>query len=81
MKGELESKATIIPKVQEWNTLVGEEDELERSATDPNRFKMRGGAMLKEEKMRKRVQTLKPRVSYLDFLQLPKLMYRSKLNF
>jgi len=61
---EIESKATIIPKVREWHTLVEEEDELEKSAADPNRFKMRGGALLREEKLRKRVQVLKPRVSF-----------------
>ena len=63
MRLEIESKATIIPKVREWHTLVEEEDELEKSAADPNRFKMRGGALLREEKLRKRVQVLKPRVS------------------
>lgn len=65
LRAEVESKATIIHKVREWHALVEEEDELERSATDPNRFKMRGGALLKEEKSRKRVQVLKPRVSRL----------------
>lgn len=64
MRLEIESKATIIPKVREWHTLVEEEDELEKSAADPNRFKMRGGALLREEKLRKRVQVLKPRVSF-----------------
>jgi protein regulator of cytokinesis 1 len=63
LRAEIESKATIIPKVREWHSLVEEEDELERSAADPNRFKMRGGALLREEKLRKRVQVLKPRVS------------------
>lgn len=63
LRSELESKATIIPKVREWHALVEEEEELERSAADPNRFKMRGGALLREEKLRKRVQVLKPRVS------------------
>jgi protein regulator of cytokinesis 1 len=65
LRSELESKATIIPKVREWHALVEEEEELERSAADPNRFKMRGGALLREEKLRKRVQILKPRVSYI----------------
>ena len=55
-------KAAMLPKVREWNALVGDEEELERTANDPNRFKMRGAAMLREEKLRKRVQILKPRV-------------------
>jgi protein regulator of cytokinesis 1 len=63
LRAEIESKATIIPKVREWHVLVEEEEELERTAADPNRFKMRGGALLREEKLRKRVQILKPRVS------------------
>jgi protein regulator of cytokinesis 1 len=66
LRAEIESKATIIPKVREWHVLVEEEEELERTAADPNRFKMRGGALLREEKLRKRVQILKPRVSLCD---------------
>lgn len=66
LKDEVDSKATIIPKVREWHTLVEEEEELERLASDPNRFKMRGGALLREEKLRKRIQVLKPRVSLLE---------------
>lgn len=68
LKSEIESKATILPKVREWHTLVADEEELERTANDPNRFKMRGGALLREEKLRKRVQILKPRVSSKTFL-------------
>ena len=56
----------MLPKVKEWHALLLEEEELERTANDPNRFKMRGAAMLREEKMRKRVQILKPRVSLTE---------------
>jgi len=34
-------------------------------SSDPNRFKMRGGALLREEKLRKRIQVLKPRVVFV----------------
>lgn len=68
LRAEIESKAAILPRVREWHALVAEEEELERSASDPNRFKMRGGALLKEEKMRKRVEHLKPKVRQLSVL-------------
>jgi protein regulator of cytokinesis 1 len=50
--------------VREWHALVVDEDELERAQSDPDRFKRRGGAMLREEKLRKRVTIAKPKVSY-----------------
>ncbi|WRT65761.1 uncharacterized protein IL334_002710 [Kwoniella shivajii] len=62
LREETELKSALLPKVREWHALVRDEEELERSASDPNRFKMRGGAMLKEEKMRKRVTVLKPKI-------------------
>lgn len=65
MKAEIESKATILPKVRDWHGLKNDEGELERSEMDPNRFSKRGGAMLREEKLRKRVGILLPRVSDL----------------
>lgn len=63
LRAEIESKANLLPKVREWHALVVDEDELERAQTDPDRFKRRGGAMLREEKLRKRVTVAKPRVS------------------
>ncbi|KAK4690059.1 Ase1/PRC1/MAP65 family protein, partial [Tremellales sp. Uapishka_1] len=69
LKAEVESKSTILPKVREWATLVADEEELERNANNPNRFSARGGAMLREEKLRKRVGILKPRVE-MDLLSL-----------
>ncbi|WVW80220.1 hypothetical protein I302_102198 [Kwoniella bestiolae CBS 10118] len=71
LREEVESKSTLLPKVREWHALVRDEEELERSATDPNRFKMRGGAMLKEEKMRKRVTLLKPKIETELLAMLP----------
>lgn len=65
MKAEIESKATILPKVRDWHGLKNDEGELERSEMDPNRFSKRGGAMLREEKLRKRVGILLPRVGIL----------------
>ncbi|WWC87953.1 uncharacterized protein L201_002853 [Kwoniella dendrophila CBS 6074] len=71
LKEEVESKSALLPRVREWHALVRDEEELERSANDPNRFKMRGGAMLKEEKMRKRVAVLKPKIETELLSMLP----------
>lgn len=62
LKDEIHSKETLLPRVREWMALRLDEEELERSMNDPNRFSKRGGAMLKEERMRKRVNMLKPKV-------------------
>ena len=64
LKDEIQSKEILLPRVREWMQLKLDEEELERSANDPNRFSKRGGAMLKEERMRKRVNVLKPKVRY-----------------
>jgi protein regulator of cytokinesis 1 len=66
LREEVESKATILPKVREWAAVMADEEELEKSMKDPNRFSARGGAMLREEKLRKRVAVLKPKVSSCD---------------
>ena len=73
LKLEMESKATLLPKVKEWHKLKLEEEELDRLASDPNRFSRRGGALLREEKLRKRVGVLLPKVS-LSCLRQSKLM-------
>jgi protein regulator of cytokinesis 1 len=62
LRAEMQSKSALLPRVREWHTLVIEEDELERAQNDPDRYKRRGGAMLREEKLRNRVTRLKPRV-------------------
>ncbi|WVN90704.1 uncharacterized protein L203_105946 [Cryptococcus depauperatus CBS 7841] len=69
LRGEVESKAALLPKVREWHVLVGDEEELERNSLDPNRFSRRGGAMLREEKLRKRVNVLKPKIE-MELLSL-----------
>ncbi|KAI9632711.1 protein regulator of cytokinesis 1 [Dioszegia hungarica] len=71
LRAEIESKANLLPKVREWHALVVDEDELERAQTDPDRFKRRGGAMLREEKLRKRVTVAKPRVEQELLKYLP----------
>ncbi|WVR03767.1 hypothetical protein IAU60_000762 [Kwoniella sp. DSM 27419] len=71
LREEVELKASILPKVREWHALVRDEEELERTANDPNRFKMRGGAMLREEKLRKRVGILKPKIENDLLTSLP----------
>ncbi|EIW69021.1 hypothetical protein TREMEDRAFT_62739 [Tremella mesenterica DSM 1558] len=69
LRAEIESKTAILPKVREWHTLCKDEAELERMSHDPNRFSARGGALLKEEKLRKRVNMLKPKLE-MDMLSL-----------
>lgn len=64
LRTEVELRGPMLPRVKEWIALKADEEELERSAQDPNRFKKRGSAMLREEKMRKRVEKLKPKVSH-----------------
>ncbi|WWD16447.1 hypothetical protein CI109_100873 [Kwoniella shandongensis] len=72
LRAEVESKLALLPKVREWHTLVNDEDELERNSHDPNRFSKRGGAMLREEKLRKRVMILKPKIETDLLSSLPK---------
>lgn len=62
LRAEIEAKGSMLIKVKEWIQLKFDEEELERNAHDPDRFKKRGSAMLKEEKMRKRVEKLKPKI-------------------
>ncbi len=62
LQAEWDLKSPVISKVQEWFSLAAEETELENRMHDPNRFKKGGAAMLQEEKMRKRVNLLKPKV-------------------
>jgi protein regulator of cytokinesis 1 len=69
LRAEIESKVTILPKVRDWHALKADEEELERTQNDPNRFSARGGAMLREEKLRKRVGILLPRVSRMPLLR------------
>jgi protein regulator of cytokinesis 1 len=66
LRAEIESKAGMLPKVRDWHALKADEEELERNQNNPNRFSARGGAMLREEKLRKRVGILLPRVSYFQ---------------
>ncbi|KAK8861636.1 hypothetical protein IAR55_002459 [Kwoniella newhampshirensis] len=72
LRDEVESKVVLLPKVREWHALVNDEDELERNSHDPNRFSRRGGAMLREEKLRKRVTILKPKIETELLSLLPK---------
>ncbi|WVQ74720.1 hypothetical protein IAR50_004324 [Cryptococcus sp. DSM 104548] len=72
LEQEVEGKRDLLPKTREWFVLVGEEEELERNAMDPNRFSRRGGAMLREEKLRKRVNLLKPKIEQELLTLLPR---------
>lgn len=60
---ETDKKLALLDTVTKYQQVLQEEKEMEERARDPNRFKnTRGGAMLKEEKMRKRVKILKPKL-------------------
>lgn len=63
LRAEVESVGVHLARVKEWIQLKSEEEQLEISSADPNRFKKRGTAMLQEERMRKRVEKRKPKVS------------------
>jgi protein regulator of cytokinesis 1 len=63
---ELESKGPLLQKAQEWVDLKNKEEELEAKRNGPDRFNTRGGALLQEEKMRKRIGILKPKVCTIE---------------
>lgn len=63
LSDELHSKGALLSKAQEWVDLKAKEEELEAKRNGPDRFNTRGGALLQEEKMRKRLGILKPKVS------------------
>ncbi|KAH8090500.1 microtubule associated protein-domain-containing protein, partial [Filobasidium floriforme] len=55
-------KGALLSKAQEWVDLKAKEEELEAKRNGPDRFNTRGGALLQEEKMRKRLGILKPKL-------------------
>ncbi len=63
LQAEWDLKQPVLAKVQDWYAILQDEQDLAVRMTDPNRFKKGGAAMLQEEKMRKRVNVLKPKVS------------------
>lgn len=72
LRAEINAKGSMLTKVKEWNKLRKEERELEISVQDPNRFKtMRGLEFLREEKKRKRVEKLKPKIEADLLASLP----------
>jgi protein regulator of cytokinesis 1 len=66
LKEERRTKAHLLPSIRKYFDICGEEKELANSASDQSRLLGRGprdpGRLLREEKMRKRVQKEKPRV-------------------
>ena len=64
LSDELQSKGALLSKAQEWVDLKAKEEELEVKRNGPDRFNTRGGALLQEEKMRKRLGILKPKVCF-----------------
>ncbi|XP_014786191.1 protein regulator of cytokinesis 1 isoform X2 [Octopus bimaculoides] len=50
-----ERHKNLYSQVKQWEEILEEYTVLEKKATDPNRFNNRGGALLQEEKARKRI--------------------------
>ncbi|BEJ16879.1 hypothetical protein CspHIS471_0602800 [Cutaneotrichosporon sp. HIS471] len=71
LRSQLETSGVHLARVKEWLAIKADEEELERSAADPNRFKKRGTAMLQEERMRKRVEKRKPKIEADLLASLP----------
>ena len=66
LKEERRQKAPLLAGIKKYFDICGEEKELAAAASDQTRLTGRGrdpGRLLREEKMRKRVQKEKPRVS------------------
>ncbi|CAE6472496.1 unnamed protein product [Rhizoctonia solani] len=67
LRAELASKHAILAKAQKWEAIVGEQRALAAAASDLTRLTGRGvrgdpGRLLREEKMRKRVEREKPKL-------------------
>ncbi|KAG9126321.1 hypothetical protein FRC07_003920 [Ceratobasidium sp. 392] len=67
LRSELASKHALLAKAQKWEAIVGEQRALAAAASDQSRLTGRGvrgdpGRLLREEKMRKRVQREKPKL-------------------
>jgi len=57
-----ESRQTILEKIGEWEHLWQEHVNFEEREHDKNRYNNRGGALLQEEKRRKKIQSLLPQI-------------------
>ncbi|KAG8744287.1 hypothetical protein FRC10_010450 [Ceratobasidium sp. 414] len=67
LRSELASKHALLAKAQKWEAIVGEQRALAAATADQSRLTGRGvrgdpGRLLREEKMRKRVQREKPKL-------------------
>ncbi|QRV78639.1 microtubule associated protein (ASE1) [Ceratobasidium sp. AG-Ba] len=67
LRSDLTSKHALLAKAQKWEAIVGEQRALAAAASDQSRLTGRGvrgdpGRLLREEKMRKRVQREKPKL-------------------
>ncbi|KAJ9125440.1 hypothetical protein QFC22_000401 [Naganishia vaughanmartiniae] len=60
LQSELSSKEQIMPRVEEWVELRIQQQELEAKRNGPDRFNTRGGALLLEERTRKRIEKKMP---------------------
>ncbi|KAJ9093602.1 hypothetical protein QFC19_008269 [Naganishia cerealis] len=60
LQSELSSKERILPRVEEWVELRIQQQDLEAKRNGPDRFNTRGGALLLEERTRKRIEKKMP---------------------
>ncbi|GHJ89222.1 hypothetical protein NliqN6_5624 [Naganishia liquefaciens] len=60
LQSELNSKEGILQRVEEWADLRIQQQELEAKRNGPDRFNTRGGALLLEERTRKRIEKKMP---------------------
>ena len=73
LQDEADSKREILKMVAKWTAIDAEERDLLEASKDPSRLTGRGrpGQMLQEERARKRVEQLKPKVSLISGFLLP----------
>jgi len=63
LKEEWAIKEKVFGKMKQWNLVKEDEQRMKENEKDPNRYKnAKAGDMLKEEKVRKRIKLLKPKL-------------------
>ena len=70
LRDEVNAKGPVLKKVKEWIQLKRDEVKLSTIEADPDRFK-KARNMLEEEKLRKRVEKLKPKIEAQLLATLP----------
>ncbi|KAL7412489.1 microtubule associated protein-domain-containing protein [Mrakia frigida] len=74
LQEEADSKRELLKTVAKWRSIDAEERELLEASKDPSRLTGRGrpGQMLQEERARKRVEQLKPKLEHDLLVSLPR---------